>query len=555
MIVKNYKKAYFLAKASVATLEKAETLQEVEDREYVNDQPDLLKIDAILVSTGMNDNDDVFVPSELLPARNTAKHKPLNKEHNDYQIIGHMTNSYVVTNKGERIPESNIINDVSSVPANFHIASESVMYAAIFPDEARKIRERAQAGELFVSVEAWYTDYDYLVGNKIVARNQDTAGYLEPLLRENGGDGLMDGQKVGRVLRDIIIAGIGLVKAPANKNSVIKSVSSDRTDLNGSIKISLNKLIEDNTKSLLEDDCPKLEVAMARDKKIQASASDDADNPDKKVEEKAKKDGNDTKAETTGEAEKGANESKQDAKMSKDTKKKEKDQNEGKEASKDEVKDDKGADSNTGDQDSNVSDDANEETTDDKNSELNDQLTELKETVTKLQQQLSERDEKIGSFETRMEEFRNALDEARGNGAEENGDSSESNQEDSNAGNEQDNSGETDDSSVNKNEVEDSENSNDNATEDEGSKETDDSDQQTDNDDSGQDDVDEYEDDLIDINMDGIEELLQDALDNAKKDKDTVKFTSNDDGENDLYNEFAEVFKEMDIGLTADKED
>ena len=56
----------------------------------LENQCDLLKIIAVLVSTGKNRNKDVFLAEEVLPARNTGAHKPLNIEHDPKKIIGHM---------------------------------------------------------------------------------------------------------------------------------------------------------------------------------------------------------------------------------------------------------------------------------------------------------------------------------------------------------------------------------------------------------------------------------------------------------------------------------
>lgn len=184
-------------------------------------QKDLMKMVSILLSTGINRNDDVFVPGEILPARNTGAHKPVNLEHDPKKIIGHMIRTYATHKGGKRIADN-----VKPKSNSFDITAEAVIYKFLFPDLAEDIKGRADSNELFVSVEAWFTAFDFLVGNKIIKRNSQTASILEPRLRINGGAGTFEGQRVGRVLKNILIGGIGVVKDPANPESIIKSVSS-----------------------------------------------------------------------------------------------------------------------------------------------------------------------------------------------------------------------------------------------------------------------------------------------------------------------------------------
>jgi len=248
----NRQKVHFLVKASLleaipTEAPSQEVEEEAREREYVEEQPDLICLESVFVSTGMNNNDDVFMPGELLRARSTAKHKPVNVDHNDSRIIGHISSSYVETKNGERISEHVIRNNPYEVPPDFDIAGGSVVYAYVFQDEARKIRERAANDSLFVSVEAWYSDYDYLVGNRVVERNPSTMAFLESALRFNGGDGLIEGQRVGRVLRNLVIAGIGIMIAskPANPDSVVRSVSAEIDEPAWSDE--LKELFEKNT--------------------------------------------------------------------------------------------------------------------------------------------------------------------------------------------------------------------------------------------------------------------------------------------------------------------
>lgn len=184
-------------------------------------QKDLMRMVSILVSTGMNKNDDVFLREELLPIRTSGAHKPVNLEHDPDQIVGHMTKTYVTLKDGSIVEDKD-----NKVPEEFDLTSEAVIYKFIFPEIAQFIKEKADAGNLFVSIEMWFEDYDYLVGNVIVRRNEDTSPILDKHLRANGGDGYYEDKKLGRVLRQCLIAGIGIVKNPANPESIVKSVLS-----------------------------------------------------------------------------------------------------------------------------------------------------------------------------------------------------------------------------------------------------------------------------------------------------------------------------------------
>src|SRR5947209_4754776 len=52
---------------------------------------DLFPFEAVLVSTGWNRNDDVFDPHEVWAARHTPEDKKFDYEHDDGDIIGHIT--------------------------------------------------------------------------------------------------------------------------------------------------------------------------------------------------------------------------------------------------------------------------------------------------------------------------------------------------------------------------------------------------------------------------------------------------------------------------------
>jgi hypothetical protein len=189
-----------------------------------NKQRDLLYFKSILVSSNWNANDDIFLKDELLKSWDTPVSKPVDLEHEEEKIIGHMYESEVCDKEG------NVLSlEQAEKEDEIDIVAFSVLYKWKFPKEAGLIKESLDPlsesyGQYAVSMEAWFTDYDYQVGDLIIKRDKKTS-YLDGFLRCFGGLGFHKGQKIGRVLRDITFGGIGIVKHPANKDSVILAVA------------------------------------------------------------------------------------------------------------------------------------------------------------------------------------------------------------------------------------------------------------------------------------------------------------------------------------------
>ncbi len=223
-------------------------------------QPDLLFMRSVLVSTGGNLNDDVFLPEEMWNARSTPVLKPVDWEHNtgreltaaeqaqnpgkvvvDNQTIGVMYNAYTIDENKEIIDEARVSASNFEIPKEFHIIDEAVIWKALYPSVAKRIEEGAAQGTLFVSMEAWFTDYYYLVGSKVVARNESTA-FLDKSLKANGGSGSYGGERVKRALRNIVFGGKGIVARPANEPSIITHVSHEPISASATV----NKAIAEN---------------------------------------------------------------------------------------------------------------------------------------------------------------------------------------------------------------------------------------------------------------------------------------------------------------------
>ena len=132
-------------------------------------QEDLLYTRSVLVTTGANANDDVFFRREMWDARNSPILKPLNWLHQANDIIGVMFNVQAKNLNGENIDFSSKFYD-----DDFELVTEGVVYKLLFPDKAREIEEKCASGELFVSMECWFNDYDYVI--------YDTNGNFEKII-------------------------------------------------------------------------------------------------------------------------------------------------------------------------------------------------------------------------------------------------------------------------------------------------------------------------------------------------------------------------------------
>lgn len=185
----------------------------------------------ILVSTGWNLNFDVFEKGEAFIARNTPVHHPLNIEHDENRIVGVITSSQAVDENFSALADDMAIDEL---PEKFHILNGSVLYRVWSDAEQQKFIDTTIAeierGEWFVSMECVFKGFDYAVirpdgSAGIIPRNEESA-WMTKHLRQYGGTGTIafadKGEfKVGRVLRNITFSGKGLVRRPANPESII----------------------------------------------------------------------------------------------------------------------------------------------------------------------------------------------------------------------------------------------------------------------------------------------------------------------------------------------
>ena len=90
-------------------------------------QVDLYYLNSVLVSTGWNKNDDVFDITETWAARNTPEDKQFNFMHDEKDIIGNITENYVVDFDGNAL-NNNANWDEAGSPKEFNIETKAVLY-------------------------------------------------------------------------------------------------------------------------------------------------------------------------------------------------------------------------------------------------------------------------------------------------------------------------------------------------------------------------------------------------------------------------------------------
>jgi chemotaxis protein histidine kinase CheA len=250
------------------------------------DQRDLFYLEAVLVSTGWNKNDDVFTKAETWAARNTPEDKQFNFMHDENDIIGHITSSYVVTNDGQ-----NVSSD-GEAPEEFDIITQAVLYnswtQAKNQQRMQQIIDEIPEGKWFVSMECLFAGFDYALIDekgeaKVLARDEASA-FLTKHLRAYGGTGEYEGYKLGRALSNISFSGKGLVSKPANPRSVILNSSTASFNIeNPDSKLSIGEIsMSDSTvvekqlaetkaelaKALSEVEAVKAQIAEAKDKEF-----------------------------------------------------------------------------------------------------------------------------------------------------------------------------------------------------------------------------------------------------------------------------------------------
>ena len=244
------------------------------------DQIDLYYLESVLVSCGWNKNDDVFTNQATWAARNTPEDKQFNFMHDENDIIGHITGSYVLTKDGKAVA------DDAPMPEDFDIVTQAVLYNSWTGEENRdrmgKIIAEIEEGKWYVSMECLFAGFDYALidekGNaKVLARDEESS-FLTKHLRAYGGTGEYEGYKIGRALANISFSGKGLVEKPANPRSVILQNSTAQFSLDDNSELSIGELkMSDVLTEQLAEVKAQLEAAKAENSAIKAQIEEAKD--------------------------------------------------------------------------------------------------------------------------------------------------------------------------------------------------------------------------------------------------------------------------------------
>ncbi len=201
----------------------------------MNKQPDLSYFSAVLVSSGENLNHAYFLGSELVAAADTVVSKALDIEHDEQEIIGHLYSSAFTDAKGAKLDLDELLSTETATldTQDMHIQIGSIVYKNRFPEIAKEIANK----EYKVSMECYFTDFDVKVGNTIIPKEAASAVgidveadiYGKNAVVMKGGEEIAQGT-VAKVLRGICFSGCGIVKKPANPDSIILETAASESD-------------------------------------------------------------------------------------------------------------------------------------------------------------------------------------------------------------------------------------------------------------------------------------------------------------------------------------
>lgn len=187
-------------------------------------QPDLFYFRSVHVSSGWNNNDDVFLRDELLKSWASCTDKQTNYMHKETEIIGHITAQYLADF------ENNIISIEDAIKLNdVNVITDAVIYKSWANEELQakysQLIEEIRDGKWGVSMECIFNNFDYVLkhedgSQRVIARDEKTS-YLSKHLRAYGGTGVYLNYKIGRILRNFVFSGQGVVDRPANPRSLI----------------------------------------------------------------------------------------------------------------------------------------------------------------------------------------------------------------------------------------------------------------------------------------------------------------------------------------------
>lgn len=199
-----------------------------------NKTPDVLFFSGIFVSSGENLNKAYFMPSELVKSFDTIANKPLDLEHKEVEIVGHIYSAAFADKNGAKV-EISQLKEMAAIEIEkmeLDVVIAGILYKNRFPELADEVKNNKWK----LSMETYYEDFDVKVGNTILSRKEAEAlgiatenvlGKVAKLLKQ--GKEIAKGS-ITRVLRGLIFSGCGLVQNPANPRSVILETAAKKKE-------------------------------------------------------------------------------------------------------------------------------------------------------------------------------------------------------------------------------------------------------------------------------------------------------------------------------------
>lgn len=209
--------------------------------------PDLMHIRFILCHEGVNANGDYFTKEVLQAAQFTPRNKPVNWEHGQ-PVIGNMIDSVYKEDASGR----------------GYIEAVGLVWKFLYPELSGSIKSKAATGELKLSMECYYKEANYSVGETLYTQAEaEKLGLTQYVGREYMGN------KVTRVFNSVLFGGVGVVANPADKEAVFLSVARDLgahgintdgasveelQDISSAIAEAINRAVNDFTKKTVDKD-------------------------------------------------------------------------------------------------------------------------------------------------------------------------------------------------------------------------------------------------------------------------------------------------------------
>lgn len=174
----------------------------------IEKQKDLMYVKFILCHEGPNLNNDYFLREELDMAYPSIVYKVYNWEHGK-QFLGAITDSVLV-----KPPKG-------SLDSRWRIECGAVVWKWLVPKYAQQIASKAPTGELRNSMECYYSDYVYVLGDEDIIYTREERPDLEEYIGK-----LYNGVRVYRGYKNMFFGGAGVVQSPADPDAVFMSVAS-----------------------------------------------------------------------------------------------------------------------------------------------------------------------------------------------------------------------------------------------------------------------------------------------------------------------------------------